>query len=202
MKTEGAEAQNSAEGEWETPRGVESVFAASAATMPVCVIGCGRSHRGDDQIGLRVAEVLEGNPPAHTTLRTSQAPGVDLIADLEGVDLLVVVDAAQATEEFPVGEATRIDYLSPPASSGSPQLTPPRAAQSDPSHMLGVNYALKLGRDLKILPQNVWIYTVAGQDFGYGARVSAEVEAAVQSVAKRIRADVAAWLRHREKGDA
>jgi len=170
--------------------------------MPVCVIGCGRSHRRDDQIGPRVTETLQSNPPPHTTLRTSQAPGVELIADLEGVDLLVVVDAARATQEFPVGNATRIDYLGPSTSGGSPRLTPPQAGQSDPSHMLGVNYALKLGRDLKILPQNVWIYTVAGQDFDYGEGVSPGVEAAVQSVAERIRSDVAAWFQHREKGDA
>ena len=202
MKTKGPEAQSTAEGKWETSRGGESACAAPATAMPVCVIGCGRSHRRDDQIGLRVAEALESDPPPHTTLRTSQAPGVDLIADLEGVDLLVVVDTAQATQEFPVGEATRIDYLGSSASAGPPRLTPPRAAQSDPSHMLGVNYALKLGRDLKILPQTVWIYTVAGQDFDYGEGVSPGVEAAVRSVAERIRADVAAWLQRRETGHA
>jgi Ni,Fe-hydrogenase maturation factor len=68
--------------------------------------------------------------------------------------------------------------------------------------MLGVNYALKLGRDLKILPHTVWIYTVAGQDFDYGEGVSPGVEAAVRSVAERIRSDVTAWLQHRDKGDA
>ena len=107
MKTKGAKAQSPVEGEWQTVRDAGSARAAAAA-MPVCVIGCGRSHRRDDQIGLRVTEALQSSPPAHTTLRTSQAPGVDLIADLEGVDLLVVVDAAQATQEFPVGTAARI----------------------------------------------------------------------------------------------
>jgi hydrogenase maturation protease len=202
MRSKGPQAPGTAEGQWETSPVGKSACAAPGVAMPVCVIGCGRRHRRDDQIGLRVAEALESNPPPHTTLRTSQAPGVDLIADLEGVDLLVVVDAAQATQEFPVGEATRIDYLGSSASAGPPRLTPPRTAQSDPSHMLEVNNALKLGRDLKILPQAVWIYTVAGQDFDYGEEVSPGVEAAVRSVAEQIHSDVGAWLQRRETGRA
>jgi hydrogenase maturation protease len=76
------------------------------------------------------------------------------------------------------------------------------AAKRGASHTLGVMHALKLGRNLNILPGNVWIYTVAGEDFGYGPGMSPPLEAAIEAVAQRVRSDITAWHRQREDDSA
>ncbi|HMQ16401.1 MAG TPA: hypothetical protein PKC49_10530, partial [Phycisphaerae bacterium] len=84
--------------------------AALAPRPPVLVFGCGRDHHGDDQIGLRIAEALARRRPPDTHVALSRAPGADLLLDLEGVGLLVVIDAAESVAELPVGSWTRIVY--------------------------------------------------------------------------------------------
>ena len=122
-------------------------------------------------------------------VRTSEAPGADLAAELEGVRLLVVVDAALAGDDFPPGTWRRIDYGRDDARLIARHLARPAVS----GHTLGVAEGLELARALGVLPPTVWIYVIAGGDFGYGAALTAPVEAAVSTVADQIRADVAAW---------
>jgi hydrogenase maturation protease len=157
---------------------------------PVRLVGCGRSQRRDDQVGLLVAAALADPPLPGTVVTASQAPGADLVADLENVELLVIVDAAAATDDFPVGTWRRIAYDTLDRSVSAPGA---RVA-SISAHSLGVWDALELGRELGILPADVWVDVVAGSDFGYGAELSPRVQAALPGVIERLRADVCAWL--------
>lgn len=156
----------------------------------VRIVGCGQSLRCDDQVGLRIAEELERSPPPETSVAVSSAPGVDLLVDLEGVELMVIVDAAAADADFPPGTWRRIEFDLAMLSSGPSDLL--RSGLS--SHTPGVWDALALGHELAVLPPEVWIDVVAGSDFGYAEELTPAVEAAIPQVVQRLRTDVQAWL--------
>jgi hydrogenase maturation protease len=156
----------------------------------VIVYGCGRAHRRDDQAGLLVARQLARAASPNTEVRASQAPGADLLTDLEAL---------------PAGAATRINLADSsaqgehhPEQGGEPKKRPAPAAAPPPgpsAHTLNVNTALDLGRRLGLLPPDVWLYVLGGADFGYGSRCSPAVAAAVPRLARQVRDDIADWLR-------
>ncbi|MBU0637291.1 MAG: hydrogenase maturation protease [Planctomycetes bacterium] len=161
-----------------------------ARARPVRVVGCGRHHRCDDQVGLRVAAGLRELLADQVEIALTEAPGADLAAGLEGVRLLVVLDAAATTPALPAGAWKRIEYV--PGETG-PAARPARAATVS-AHSLGVLDGLELARALAVLPGQVWIYVLAGTDFGYGEDFSAEVSAALADLVEQVHRDVEGWL--------
>jgi Ni,Fe-hydrogenase maturation factor len=169
----------------------------------VIVYGCGRPDRRDDQVGLLAAEELAQAPPPDTEVRLSQAPGADLLTDLEGAGLLIVLDAAPAGPALPAGRVTRIDLAETadrsepvPDSTGRSGPRPVPAAAAPPgvsAHTLDVNTALELGRRLGLLPPNVWLYVVGCSDFGYGRECSPPVALAIPRLVRQVREDIAQW---------
>ena len=156
----------------------------------VRVIGCGRWIRGDDQVGLLVAEALARLRLPRTQVETTEAPGAELFDGLRPEDLLILVDAASARNTQPTGSLVRIDYRSAPDRIGTRCRTN--------THTLSVDAALELGLELGMLPADVWIYVVAAEDFGFGEEVSAPVADCIPEAVRRIRHDVEAWLRCKE----
>lgn len=68
----------------------------------VLVLGVGNPLRGDDGVGAAVVQRLVGRLPAGAVeLRTVQQLTPDLAADMAGVELVVIVDAAA---DLPAGE--------------------------------------------------------------------------------------------------
>lgn len=176
-----------------------SAAEAAEATPPtrraakVRVVGCGRSHRRDDQLGLRAADLLAIAPPAATEILTSESAGVDLIADVEGLELLVIVDAARSGGSASPGTIERLAL-----SDGTLRLSDnPPVAPGESSHLMGVLDGLRVADALGALPADVWIYVVAASDFGYGDGMSAEVERALHIVTGRMRADLRTWWQRR-----
>lgn len=174
----------------------------------VVVYGCGRAQRRDDQVGLLVAGQLARDPPSRTEIRTSEAPGADLLTDLDDAGLLVVIDATRACDALPAGAITRIRFAdrsahfehdpeapSEPGQRPVPAAGPPAGLSA---HTLNVNTALELGRRLGLLPPDVWLYVVGGADFGRGRRCSPVVAAAVPRLARQVREDIVDWLRRLE----
>jgi hydrogenase maturation protease len=186
------------------PDGVRDRAAADArhaatAGDIVQIVGCGRELRRDDQVGLRVARQLARSVRDGVRVRVSESPGTDLVDDLEGVGLLVVIDSAAAGELLAAGTWVRLDPLDELSAVRLAPLRKPGVS----GHWLGVSHALELGRALRLLPQTVWVYVVAGQDFGYGEQLSHAVEGAVEPLVRQIRADVEGWRRARlEHADA
>lgn len=176
-------------------------FDATPPTQPpvpaggatVRIVGCGRSHRRDDQLGLRVADALAARPPPGAAVAASEAPGADLLTDLEGVSLLIVVDAQRAGGKTQPGTRGRWIVASRTRSVDVPPLDELRRDATRSSHFLSVADALTLGAQLSLLPPEVWIYTVAAADFGYGEELTPAVAAAIPGLVARIRDDVAAW---------
>ncbi|TWT41938.1 hypothetical protein RAS1_30620 [Phycisphaerae bacterium RAS1] len=193
--------------------------AGRSAHGAALIIGCGRRHRCDDQIGLLVAEHVVASAPPNTTTLSSEAPGPDLLAELTGMELLIVIDAAQAAPSLPLGAWRRFSLdavdpallhsvgpLSPsPLSERTPMLR--RTRMSDATahaapHALGVADALELGETLGLLPPDVWVYAVAGVNFGYGDELSDGLKAVIDQVADAIGRDLARWQRARSVSHA
>ena len=176
--------------------------AALAPRPPVLVFGCGRDHHGADQIGLRIAEAPARRRPPATHVALSRAPRAALLLDLEGVGLLVVIDAAESVAELPVGSWTRIVYAGRGVGGRRRRAGPGRRAAVARArhraamnpHTLNVNCALELGRRLGLLPPTVWVYVVAGQNFELSDACTPAVLEDVEPIVASIRHDIVAWL--------
>jgi hydrogenase maturation protease len=166
---------------------------------PIRIIGCGRALRCDDQVGLVIAEALREHAArlneegARISVEVTEAPGAELFI-AEGPDrngLLIIIDAAQATEGVAPGTCTRIDYHTQPQRVGAKCCTN--------THMLSVDAALETAAALGLLPETVWVYAVAGEKFGYGEGLSLGLHARVQELVTRIADEVQDWLANRAR---
>ena len=162
--------------------------------IAVRIIGCGRWLRGDDQVGLMIAEELLGaldgdvGSTPKVAVESTEAPRADLFVEgLRRDGLLVIIDAARVTEGVTPGTWTRIDYL-----QDAQRI---RDKCRTHTHALSVDAALEMAAALDMMPSHVWIYAVAGEDFGYNEHLSAGLAEALPEITARIRADVANWLK-------
>jgi hydrogenase maturation protease len=147
----------------------------------VVVIGVGNAYRGDDAVGLTVAERLRGHvPPGVDVLDCEQEPS-RLLDAWEGADVALVVDAA-ASGGRP-GTVHRFDATR----AG----VPTRVFRSS-THAFGVGDAVELGRALGRLPGRVVVYGVEGASFVAGQTLSPRVEASVDDVVRALLADLEA----------
>jgi hydrogenase maturation protease len=77
--------------------------AVEAVLRRVLVVGLGNTDRGDDGVGVLVANNLRGRLPGDVTILAPIRDPLSLIDDLEAFDVLVCVDAAA-----PLGTPGRI----------------------------------------------------------------------------------------------
>lgn len=181
------------------------------AAPPILIVGCGRSLRRDDQLGLLVAAKLAQHPPIGAKIRQTEAPGADLLDIDAGVELLIIVDAFRARRPEDIGRCLRMVYcgegpagdesnapadiddgVSPDAAPRFAQLLARDGADQRhaPGHTLGVAAALELCAALGALPPNVWIYAVGGAAFDYGESMTPAVAAAANELGRKVCADI------------
>lgn len=147
--------------------------------MPATIIGVGNRWRGDDGLGLVVAERLAaGRPLPGVVVRREDASG---LADAwRGADVAVVVDAMASSD--PPGTIRRFEVGDAPV---------PRDTLRCSTHGFGVAEAIELARSLGRLPSRLIVYGVAGERFDHGSDLSEPVARAVDEVIARILADTA-----------
>lgn len=151
----------------------------------ICVVGCGRWMRRDDQAGLFVARALKRTWLRTARLVLTESPAADLLIELDGVKLLILVDAACMDREHRPGYWRRLDYHGP-----SGQLN---YSSGVDSHTLGAAFGLELAGALNILPSDTWIYAIVAGDCSYGKSVTPPVADAIRSVTRAISDDVRLW---------
>ncbi|MBL8879531.1 MAG: hydrogenase maturation protease [Phycisphaerales bacterium] len=166
--------------------------ALTAMRRTAKVVGCGRWNRGDDQFGLLVVQRLMQDAHGDVDITTSESPGADLLSLIEGIDLLVLVDAAVASAALPVGALRRIRLNDRAVMTGAVCRFATRVSSA---HSLGVGYALALADSLGIQPQEIWIYVVGSHDFSLGAAMSQSVAVQIEPTARRIRKDLQRAMR-------
>ena len=145
--------------------------------MAPLVIGIGNSLRGDDAAGLRVVEAIgiSDNVVKH------DGEPASLIALWDNHDDVVLIDAV--TSGAVGGTVIEIDAAS--------SILPAGLCHS--THALGPAEAVELARALGKLPSRMTLFGIEGCDFSFGAQVTAEVEAAVVEVVRRLRLLRSRW---------
>jgi hydrogenase maturation protease len=153
--------------------------AVEAVLRRVLVVGLGNTNRGDDGIGVLVANNLRGRLPGDVTVLASIRDPLSLIDDLEAFDALVCVDAAA-----PLGTPGRIFRIN----LATDDL--PRDVTLVSSHAFGLAASIALAGVLQLAPPDIVVYAIEGGCFEFGAEVTPRVGAAAVEAADRIVAEV------------
>jgi hydrogenase maturation protease len=155
--------------------------ALSAAHRPtrLKVVAIGNAWRGDDGVGLAVAERLRGRLPRGVELVEREGEPSDLIDAWHGEHMVWVVDAVRSG--VAPGTVHRLDASERPL---------PAELFRGSTHHLGLPEAVELARALDRLPPRFVVYGVEGERFEAGAGLSDAVARAVPEVAKRLREEV------------
>lgn len=160
-----------------------------AAPRKILVAAIGNPDRGDDGVGMLVADSLTGRLPPDVALVTRRGDIFGLIEDWAGFDALICADAAA-----PAGAPGRIHRID--AATG----TLPVDLSFQSSHAFGLAEAIALGRVLQSLPETVIVYAVEGAGFDSGAPVTPAVAAAAAAAATCILKEIARLRRHESEG--
>lgn len=143
------------------------------------VIGVGNAYRGDDAVGLAVAERVRRAAVRDVFVLECEQEPTRLVDAWEDADLAVVVDAC-ASGGAP-GAVRRFDVGDGPL--------PARVFRSS-THSFGVGDAVELARTLGRLPGRLVVYGVEGEEFASGSGLSAAVASAVDGVVDAITGDL------------
>ena len=149
------------------------------------MIGLGNADRGDDAVGLRVAERVRELAPAGVDVAVTEDP-LGMLDLWQGHEVVVVVDAVASGAEPGRLHAVEAGTTHPPL-PGDAWAGDPRGG----SHALGLATAVELGRSLGRLPARLMVLGVEAGGFEHGEPLSPPVEAAVPEAAARVIEEVA-----------
>lgn len=153
----------------------------------VAIIGIGNSYRGDDSVGLVVANKLTHLQSEHIRVELLDRDTSPLIDIWRNLDTVILIDATVAIEK--PGRIRRLDALS--FSFDDDFL-------SFSTHSLGLMQAIELSKVLKILPSKLIIYGIEGENFGHTTELSPAVISIVEDVVATITAEVDSLLQKQE----
>jgi len=140
------------------------------------VIGVGNRFRGDDGIGLVVAERLCADCPPGAEIALSSGEAAELMDLWEGRDSVIIVDAAKSNALAGTIHTVEVDRDELPLD----------VFQAS-THTFGLAQAIELARALNRLPRCMIVYGIEGVDFDHGKTLSPPVAAVVEFVAAKIR---------------
>ncbi len=143
------------------------------------VLGLGNPDRGDDGIGPAVVRRLAGRLPRDVVGVVAAGDVLSLIADWEGRDALICVDAAA-----PLGAPGRIHRIN------LAEQDLPRDAPRACSHHIGLAEAIALARALDVAPRQIIVFAVEGASFAAGSTLTPEVAASCDRVAGEVLAEI------------
>jgi hydrogenase maturation protease len=139
---------------------------AFGATMTTLVISCGNTLRGDDQLGWRVAEIVEKAGPAGVEVRRVHQLTPELAESLSSADRTVIVDASQER---------RSSFRRVKARAGA-ALT----------HYLTAETLAGLAERLYGTSPEVYLLTVPGDSFGLSEGMSTPAARRAERAARRL----------------
>lgn len=149
--------------------------------MRIVVLGVGNIIMGDEGVGVRCIERIDAAgllPPGVVTIDGGTSTN-ELLGEIEGVDLLVIVDAVATGE--PAGTLVRLEGDRIP-SAFSNKLSP---------HQHGINDLLATLTFLGRAPGRVVLHGVTPHRLALGMELSPEIEAVVPQLIENVVAEVA-----------
>ena len=154
--------------------------ATSGPRAEKLVIGLGNRYRGDDALGLEVAERLRRAAPPDVEVREEEGEPAALIELWVHGRRVFVIDAV--TTGAPPGTITRIDART---LAGAPELA------RRGTHAFGLGDVIELARALGRLPDELVIYGVEGERFETGAGLSEVAQRAVGAAVAQVLEELA-----------
>lgn len=143
---------------------------------PTLVLGLGNPLQGDDGVGCRVAQTLEGQVlPDDVEVMDGGTPGVGLLNLFDGRDRVIVVDAAEMQREPGTVVRFRPEDVSLTGSN-----------QRFSLHRSGVADALSLAGALKLKLPEIVVFGVQPSRVEWTEALSPPVEAAVPRVIQAV----------------
>lgn len=146
------------------------------------IVGCGARDRGDDEAGLLAAEALRNLVPPQIEVLQDVAGGANLLDWCREVDTLLLIDAALATAQFPVGTSLRIAY------PRERQLLANTGIRG--THALSLADALRLAETLGQLPGDVILFLLAGDQFQPGTSLAGALHQPLARLVAQIHQEV------------
>jgi len=146
---------------------------------PILIIGVGNAYRGDDGVGLRIAQDIKKKSPDYVNVIEQSGEGISLMDSWKDADTVILIDAVHSGAQ--PGTIHRFDVHT--------QTIPAKFFHYS-THAFGVAEAIELARALKQLPQNFIVYGIEGKCFEAGIGLSLEVEESAQEVVKRVKQDI------------
>lgn len=143
------------------------------------VIGVGNRFRGDDGVGLHVAEDLMSRHLHEMEVVEHSGEGTSLMELWEKEDCVILVDAVHSGK--PPGTIYRFDLSETPL---------PAPILRDSTHTFGVVEAIELSRVLHQFPDHFVIYGIEGKSFDSESALSPEALQAAQNVEEQIISDL------------
>jgi len=136
------------------------------------IIGIGNDFRSDDAVGLLVARKLKELYPDFDIIE-SDGNGVDLLSIFQEYDKVIIIDAAIADNPEDVGQIKEIK-VTPDFNFSDLKIYS--------SHSFSLLEALKMGKQLSILPDDLYLYLILSQNFSFGQEISPEVKVAIEKI--------------------
>ena len=146
---------------------------------PILIIGVGNAYRGDDGVGLRIAQDIKKKSPDYVNVIEQSGEGISLMDSWKDADTVILIDAVHSGAQ--PGTIHRFDVHT--------QTIPAKFFHYS-THAFGVAEAIELARALKQLPQNFIVYGIEGKCFEAGIGLSLEVEESAQEGGKRVKQDI------------
>lgn len=143
------------------------------------IIGVGNPYRGDDAVGLWVAERLERRANLPAQVCSASGEGAALLALWQGVECAIVVDAVRSGAA--PGKIFRFE--------AQRQVVPARFFHYS-THAFSVAEAVELSRALGQLPPRLILYGIEGEGFRAGQGLSPCVRGACETVIVHILEDL------------
>jgi hydrogenase maturation protease len=150
------------------------------------VIGLGNPLRGDDGVGVRVAQALASQAlPPDVEVVDGGTQGLGIVNLMEGWQRVILVDAADV--DSPPGQFVRFTLDEVRLLGDEQQLS---------VHAAGLRDALLLAQALNMLPPEVVIFGVQPANLEWNSTLSPEVETVLPSLMTAVLAEIA--VSHRQ----
>lgn len=159
----------------------------------VLIVGIGRPSLGDDALGLVAAARLRERLAGAAAVIADAGTGWDALHALGEAHRCVIIDAAQAeASRFPPGRWCRLRYPDQAAALANVPLRN--------THSMGTAGLLAMAATLGWLPEETWVYALAGERFEPETGLSPAVAAALDTFVSEIAGHVHAWIRQPGRG--
>ena len=139
------------------------------------IIGVGNAFRGDDGVGLVVAQRLREVVLPGVIVLEQSGEGAALVEAWADADRVIIIDAVSSGND--PGTIHRFDVAGQPL---------PAYLAGGSSHAFGLAEAVELARQLDRLPPHLIIYGIEGKAYDLASGLSPEVAEAAEILVERL----------------